>query len=206
MHETLMQVPNRLFYDNLIKCGYVGDEQKILLFSDKPFLFVDVKDGQEKIKGTSFCNYAEVEATIGMQNLCCAAFDEAKKLHSEVPIIPEQRFTRNSIYVITPYNAQKNLIADRLAETNNEDQVISIDSSQGREFDIVFVSMVRTKPGNFITEYNRINVGITRAKHGLVIIGNKRNLAKDPKWAQLLHDHRDRVVDNVAGAERWMRQ
>lgn len=66
--------------------------------------------------------------------------------------------------------------------------------------------MVRTKPGNFIAEYNRINVGITRARHGLVIIANKRNLAKDPKWAQLLHDHRDRVVDGVAGAERWMQQ
>ena len=25
MHEKLMQVPNELFYDNKINCGYVGD-------------------------------------------------------------------------------------------------------------------------------------------------------------------------------------
>ena len=85
-----------------------------------------------------------------------------------------------------------------------EEQVISIDSSQGREFDIVFVSMVRTRPGNFIQEYNRINVAITRARHGLVIIGNATNLARDPKWARLLHEHEDSVVDGVVGAEEWM--
>ena len=62
-----------------------------------------------------------------------------------------------------------------------QEHVISIDSSQGREYDVVFVTMVRTKPGNFIQEYNRINVAITRAKHGLVIIGNAKNLEKDPK-------------------------
>lgn len=85
-----------------------------------------------------------------------------------------------------------------------QEQVISIDSSQGREFDIVFVSMVRTTPGNFIQEYNRINVAITRARHGLVIIGNVRNLCRDPKWDSLLRQHSDNVVMGVAGAEAWM--
>jgi len=77
--------------------------------------------------------------------------------------------------------------------------VISIDSSQGREFDIVFVSMVRTNPGAFIQEYNRINVAITRAKHGLVIVGNARNLLRDQKWASLLHTFKDNIVDGIAG-------
>ena len=90
-----------------------------------------------------------------------------------------QRFQKSGICVITPYNAQKNAIADLYAAKRMEEQVISIDSSQGREFDIVFISMVRTKPGKFIKEYNRINVAITRAKHGLVIVGDARNLAKD---------------------------
>ena len=64
MHETLMQVPNMLFYDNAIQCGYVGDIAKVFLYSMKPFLFIDVKDGQEKLKGTSFVNFQEVEATV----------------------------------------------------------------------------------------------------------------------------------------------
>ena len=62
------------------------------------------------------------------------------------------KFTKNSIYIITPYNAQKNSIAERFAASDTDDQVLSIDSSQGREFDLVFVSMVRTTVGNFVKE------------------------------------------------------
>ena len=60
MHKTLMQVPNELFYDNAIKSGYVGDEEKVFLYSRTPFLFVDVKDGKETLRGTSFANLQEV--------------------------------------------------------------------------------------------------------------------------------------------------
>ena len=28
MHETLMEVPNMLFYKNMIKCGYVSNNEK----------------------------------------------------------------------------------------------------------------------------------------------------------------------------------
>ena len=85
-----------------------------------------------------------------------------------------------------------------------ENQVISIDSSQGREYDLVFISTVRTTPGEFLTEYNRINVAITRAKHGLVIVGHAKTLARDPKWRQLLGMHPDCIVDGIEGAKRWI--
>ena len=108
--------------------------------------------------------------------------------------------------MITPYNAQKNAIAECFVEDEVDDQVLSIDSSQGREFDLVFVSMVRTKPGTFIQEYNRINVGITRAKHGLVIIGNARTLKQDRGWARLLEEKAANVVLGFDGAKRWINQ
>lgn len=196
-----MQVPNLLFYDNCIKCGYVGDEEKIFLYSRSPFLFVDVPNGSERVKSTSFFNLQEVEATVLMANLCIQSFRESNTHHAnENGCLPLQRFTRSSLCVITPYNAQKNAIAERFAVGGMEDQVISIDSSQGREFDIVLVSMVRTKPGNFIKEYNRINVGITRAKHGLIIIGSAKCLSRDPKWQHLLNRHQANIVNGVKGA------
>lgn len=113
------------------------------------------------------------------------------------------KFTKNSIYVITPYNAQKNAIAECFIDDKTDDQVLSIDSSQGREFDLVFVSMVRSRPGAFIQEYNRINVGITRAKHGLVIVGNAKALAQDEGWSKLLCAKRAHVVKNIKKAEAW---
>ena len=68
MHDTLMEVPNRLFYDGKIKSGYVPDplNQKMFLYSRRPFLFIDVKNGREQIKGTSFANFEEVKATDDM--------------------------------------------------------------------------------------------------------------------------------------------
>ena len=86
------------------------------------------------------------------------------------------------------------MIAEWLAEDDLDEHVLSIDSSQGREFDLVFVSMVRTRSGTFVKEQNRINVGITRAKHGLVIIGNAKALMKDENWANLLTKKRENVV------------
>ena len=196
-----MQVPNMLFYDNMIKCGYVGDIAKVFLYSNTPFLFVDVKNGQEMIKGTSFFNQLEAKVINELTDVCLQQFSEVNEIHKEIPGVSEQRFQKSGIYVITPYNAQKNVIADLYAAKGMQEQVISIDSSQGREFDIVFVSMVRTKPGAFIQEYNRINVAITRAKHGLVIVGNARNLSRDQKWASLLRTFKANIVDGVGGAQ-----
>ena len=65
-----------LFYENLIKCGYVGDVQKMFLYSNKPFLFIDVIDGQEEPKGTSFANFQEAQATADMADLCIRQFRE----------------------------------------------------------------------------------------------------------------------------------
>ena len=114
------------------------------------------------------------------------------------------KFNKNSIYVITPYNAQKNAIAEYFAESETDDQVLSIDSSQGREFDLVFVSMVRTSVGNFVKEQNRINVGLTRAKHGLVIVGDAATLSKEANWKRLLTEKAASVVTDLEGAKRWV--
>ena len=53
-------------------------------------------------------------------------------------------------------------------------------------------------------EYNRINVAITRAKHGLVIVGNKKALEKEEKWAKLLEMRKENVVNGYEGARRWV--
>ena len=65
-----MSVPNSLFYDNKIKCGYQPDPQKVFLFSKRPFLFINVGHGKEKMKGTSFANFEEVETVVNMVDLC----------------------------------------------------------------------------------------------------------------------------------------
>ena len=40
---------------------------------------------------------------------------------------------------------------------------------------------------------------MTRAKHGLVVIGNENNLRKDEKWSILLDTLQHNVVDGIDG-------
>ena len=157
-------------------------------------MFIDVKNGKEQLKGTSYYNAEEAKVITKLKDFC---LDQFKR-------IPQCKFTKDSIYVITPYNAQVNMIAENFSKDGTEDQVLSIDSSQGREFELVFVSMVRTSPGSFIKEYNRINVGITRAQHGLVIVGNARILMREPKWKKLLTKNRNNIVQGLEGAKDWV--
>ena len=64
--------------------------------------------------------------------------------------------------------------------------------------------MVRTSSGSFVQSQNRINVGITRAKHGLVIVGNAKTLKREANWNSLLTEKADSVVQGFDGAREWM--
>ena len=61
----------------------------------------------------------------------------------------------------------------------------NVDSMQGRESDIVFLSMVRNGGLGFLDNTNRINVAITRAKYQLVVVGNHK-LFCNPKHSDTL--------------------
>ncbi|KAF9649047.1 hypothetical protein BDM02DRAFT_3095370 [Thelephora ganbajun] len=72
----------------------------------------------------------------------------------------------------------------------------TVDIFQGQEAKIVIVSLVRNS-GEFDTDNasigflkseNRINVALSRAKHGLYIMGNASNLRKNPTWSTILDE------------------
>mmetsp|Transcript_1551 Transcript_1551/g.2138 ORF Transcript_1551/g.2138 Transcript_1551/m.2138 type:complete len:82 (-) Transcript_1551:719-964(-) len=80
MHQSLMEVPNLLFYDNRIRCGYVPNPDKKFMFSDAPFLFIDVPEGVEAKKGTSYYNMSEVDVIVKLKDLCLEAFENSQAL------------------------------------------------------------------------------------------------------------------------------
>lgn len=61
MHPALLKVPNTLYYNHMIKSEYKVDPQKRFMFAASPFLFIDVPQGTETLKGTSFYNNAEAK-------------------------------------------------------------------------------------------------------------------------------------------------
>jgi DNA replication ATP-dependent helicase Dna2 len=98
---------------------------------------------------------------------------------------------RPSIGIISPFRAQVQLIRT-LADEQLGDRVWDVDIDtveryQGGERDIILVSMVKTeRAGDFLTDLQRLNVTLTRARKKLVIFGNRACLALNPTLRALL--------------------
>jgi regulator of nonsense transcripts 1 len=81
-----------------------------------------------------------------------------------------------SIAVLTPYSRQKELLQSSLSSNF---EVNSIDGFQGREADIVIFVIVRCNVHceiGFLTDMRRLNVVMTRAKRGVILLGHKATL------------------------------
>ena len=67
-------------------------------------------------------------------------------------------------------------------------RVATVDNFQGEEAKIIIVSLVRSnkeKRVGFLRTHNRINVLLSRAQHGLYLIGNIDTYSNQPMWAQI---------------------
>jgi superfamily I DNA and/or RNA helicase len=65
----------------------------------------------------------------------------------------------------------------------------TVDNFQGEEAKIVIVSLVRSnseKKVGFLRTTNRINVLLSRAQHGMYLIGNAETYSNVPMWSQVL--------------------
>ena len=89
----------------------------------------------------------------------------------------------NRVALISPYSAQVSLLQDHFSTTENEfnPEINSIDGFQGREKDVIILSLVRSNTEGsvgFLNELRRINVALTRAKRQLVVIGDSGTLSR----------------------------
>lgn len=120
-----------------------------------------------------------------------------------------RRVKPSEIGVITPYTEQKALLERKLVKNAPESEDIEIDTVdayQAREKNYIVVSTVRsakrtsdTSDGvsliGFLVEPRRLNVALTRARYGCVIVGNPHTLKSNSMWASLIdHLHRQGLV------------
>jgi len=90
---------------------------------------------------------------------------------------------RSDIGVIAPFRAQVAEISRRVGVT-----VDTVDRFQGSSKEIIIVSFVATGrlEGPLFEDHRRINVALTRAKKGLVLVGDREALAADPFYNRML--------------------
>ena len=99
-----------------------------------------------------------------------------------------KNYTTPSIAILTPYTAQVDLLKILLPSTNsNSTSISSIDGFQGREADIVIFCTVRCNVGHeigFLKDLRRLNVVMTRARSGCIVVGDRATLTMGETGAE----------------------
>lgn len=68
-------------------------------------------------------------------------------------------------------------------------RLATVDNFQGEEAKVVIISLVRSNDQQkvgFLKSTNRINVALSRAKHGMYLIGNSETYSGTPMWAKII--------------------
>ncbi len=179
MHTHIMDYPSRVFYGGRLKAD-PAVAHHVLFANDNPLLFIDTAGCgfEEKAEGTSITN--PEEAAFLWQHL--SAF-----LNHHFPSV--QGSEQPSIAVISPYRQQVEILNTYYREHSglkaysHTININTIDSFQGQEKDIVYISMVRSNTeGNigFLSDIRRMNVAMTRARKKLVVIGDSATISQLP--------------------------
>lgn len=186
MHPCLSEFPSDTFYEGTLQNGVSSSERlrnNIVFpwpFVNKPMFFYN-SVGQEEFSatGTSYLNRTE------------AAFVE-----QVVTQLLQAGVTPDNLGVITPYEGQRAFIVNYMQRSGKlrpqlykQIEVASVDSFQGREKEFIILSCVRSNDHQgigFLNDPRRLNVALTRARCGLIIVGNAKVLSKQPLWNLLL--------------------
>jgi len=101
-----------------------------------------------------------------------------------------------AVAVVSPYARQCEAVRAALAARGAADvRVGTVDAFQGQETDVVVFSAARSNPDGrlgFVGDPRRLNVAVTRARRGLVVVGDGATLARSRPWAALLESCRGR--------------
>lgn len=186
MNKQIMAFSNNQFYGGaLVADSQVENHQ--LTFEEAPLEFIDTAGCGygEEINPESLSRYNQEEAKFMLSHL--------ENLVESVKICPQENsFT---IGVIAPYKAQILLLSEMLSsfpslkEIEEIITIDTIDAFQGRERDIIYISLVRSNDKGeigFLEDVRRINVAMTRARKKLVIIGDSATLGHHPFYNDLI--------------------
>ncbi|KAI1386231.1 RNA dependent RNA polymerase-domain-containing protein [Hypoxylon trugodes] len=212
MHELICEFTSKEFYDHKLQTGIRPDSRP--LFNSAfpwPSHVSSIGSGLQAASATERARMVFVECAIredlgnkskvnqGQAKLCahickllCTEADKGDKPANPAPMIAGKQ----SIAVLTPYSRQVELLKRLLSNVVGDVEVSSIDGFQGREADIVVFVSVRCNERQeigFLKDLRRMNVALTRARAGLIVIGNRTTLTKgtaDPEstamWARLV--------------------
>jgi len=196
MHPALCDFASGAFYNGLLLTGVRHTDRRPTKYWEwpsplAPVCFIDAADGWDsssdgRNQGHEVTNKHEVD--IVLYTLDKVLRDQALRSKDEDGTY--------RVGIITPYAAQRELIMREIEKVGLLDargkhivETNSVDGFQGREKDVIIFSAVRSNDSGtvgFLHDWRRINVMLTRAKRGLIVIGNRETLKTDIFWKSWL--------------------
>lgn len=214
MHPVLGGFVNQYFYEKYHAqeafTSPLPPEEFAQSLEPSPLLWLDVPLGKGAGMGrktqTSWKREAESQAIV--TRLCDYLAREDGLSYGVISFYAGQKLD------IQEKIAQKQGQLPHLASLLEKVEVGTVDSFQGKEFDVIFLSLVRSqlpeekdldsqekleqwarKTYGFLTMENRLCVALSRQKKLLVVVGNGEIYGKDPQWQALV----DYGVESLGG-------
>ncbi|KAK7300605.1 hypothetical protein RJT34_11453 [Clitoria ternatea] len=195
MHPSISLFPCIEFYDKKLSDAHIVKEQNY----SKRFIegemfgsysFINIAKGKEQFGRGGHSSKNMVEAAV-VSEIVGSLKKEFMKTGKKV-----------SIGIMSPYNAQVYEIQEKLKKHRLGSDpsfcvsVRSVDGFQGGEEDIIIFSTVRCNGSGkvgFLSNRQRANVALTRARYCLWILGNAATLINsDSVWRKLVLDAKNR--------------
>ncbi|EME83266.1 uncharacterized protein MYCFIDRAFT_116328, partial [Pseudocercospora fijiensis CIRAD86] len=185
-HPAILATPSSLFYNDTLEPCASGVESLLPWYGFKgrqlPVLFRDNRSGDEiEQDGGGWFNLGEADIALAI----------AQSFLRQELLQPEQ------ICIMSPFRAQVKVLRRKAREQLKPGINIGpLEAFQGLESRLVILCTTRTRDRfidqdiarglGVIHEPRRFNVALTRAKEGLVVIGNPDVLDLDENWASFL--------------------
>lgn len=195
MHAHIMGFSSEKFYGSQL-VSHPSVRHADLAAYDPRFAF----DLPVEFIDTAGCEYHEVAIP---ESRSTANPEEAHLLLERLaqllaPCDPTQHDQRPlTIGVIAPYRAQINYLKDAIEDSPVLNDLLlqrrlsvgTVDSFQGQERDIIAITLTRSNPQGeigFLSDIRRMNVGMTRARRKLLLVGDSSTLCCHPFFVELL--------------------
>jgi len=196
-HPDIMKIYSKVFYADQLEHRHREIQHRLMPFfqslgSDHPVVMHNVI-GTERCDSDSASLYNLEEIRV-IQRYVLDILD-ARGEDSEPLLQPKD------IGIITPYARQVQLLQQQLSTLSSrysEIEVGTVEHFQGQERRLIVFSTVRTgqhakereegvrRPIGFLSDHRRVNVAVSRAVSGLVIVGDFEHLSRySSEWKEI---------------------
>ncbi|VDI54193.1 Hypothetical predicted protein [Mytilus galloprovincialis] len=210
MHPAICAFPSKQFYRNTLdtipsSMWRTNSPLKSWIKQNTPVIFCHVEGTEEYIPFNTEEVYEQ----------SCANKQEVDKVVKVFKhLVEDELIDPHCINIMSQYNSQCHSIRQELKKDKFiQFNVNTVVASQGGEWDYVVISLVRSLPDyriepkptlgwckqnlGFITDEHQTNVALTRARKGLIVIGNQKLLKCNDVWTNFLNHYGQKgcVVD-----------